>query len=100
MQNILKPDSFIKYSNIKFQNLIRKDDNTFENNIFNKEIINKKKKVINKSIYLHQVDFLNHQDFILNILMELRTFDESNGTDLFKNISYNNLNTFILKNTL
>ena len=34
MQNILKPDSFIKYSNIKFQNLIRKDDNTFENNIF------------------------------------------------------------------
>ena len=34
------------------------------------------------------------------MLFELRDFDEKNGTDLFKNISYNNLNTFILKNNL
>lgn len=98
MQNIIKSESFIKYNKINFLKSIDKDkiENKIEDN--NKETIIKKKKVINKNIDLHQYDFLTHQDFILNILMELRFFDELNGTNLFKNISYSSLNTFILKN--
>jgi len=41
--------------------------------------------------------FLQDQELILDILLELRNFDEKNGTDLFKNINYTNLRKFILK---
>ena len=98
MQNIIKSESFVKYNKINFLKSIDKDkiENKIEDN--NKETIIKKKKVINKNIDLHQYDFLTHQDLILNILMELRNFDELNGTNLFGKISYSSLNTFILKN--
>ena len=98
MNNIIKPDSFIKYNNIIFSNKIYKnkeDDN---------DIIKNKEKTYTKFINISNSkkinnNVLDHQDYILNLLMELRNFDETNGTDLFKNIHYNNLNTFILKNS-
>lgn len=102
MENLLKSNCFIKYKKIIFSNSIDKDKSIeisnkyiLENN--NKEII--KKKIINKNTELNK-EYLNYQDFILNILIELRNFDELNGTNLFKKISYNDLNTFILKNTV
>ena len=95
MQNILKSESFVKYNNIKINHFKNEFYNDFNNrvNLMNKKIVN----VQNKSKY---INFLKHQDYILNMLLELRNFDEKNGTELFKNISYNNLNTFILKNTV
>jgi hypothetical protein len=95
MQNILKSESFVKYNNIKINNFENELYNDFNNrvNFMNKKIVN----VQNKS---KNINFLKHQDYILNMLLELRNFDEKNGTELFKNISYNNLNTFILKNTV
>lgn len=95
MQNILKSESFVKYNNIKINNFKNEFYNEFNNrvNLINKKIVN----VQNKS---KDINFLKHQDYILDMLLELRNFDEKNGTELFKNISYNNLNTFILKNTV
>jgi hypothetical protein len=95
MALLIKPESFVKYNNIKiktsFLNL-EQDEN--KNVLKNKNIY--KTEVIKKSSHN---DFLTHQDYILDILIELRDFDEKNGTGLFNNISYNNLNSFILKNS-
>ena len=38
---------------------------------------------------------LQNQDLILDIILELRIFDEKNGTNLFENINYTNLRKFI-----
>ena len=98
--NIIKSDSFIKHDNILFSNKIykNKDDNKYinkenkENKKYTKFLNVSNSKKINNSI-------LEHQDYILDMLIELRNFDETNGTKFFKNLSYNTLNTFILKNT-
>lgn len=87
MNNLFKPESFVKFEkkslNINFNNTDKLHTDKLCNNL--------KKNYISSTI-------LKHQDYILDILLDLREFDEKNGTNLFKNISYNNLNTFILKN--
>jgi hypothetical protein len=40
---------------------------------------------------------LDKQDILLNMLEDMREFDNKNGTCLFKNIIYNDLKSFILK---
>ena len=98
MNNILKTDSFVEYRKIDFLlgilNFNKKEDKvTYKNLINSKKNIN----ILNNKNY-NNLSVLEHQNFILDIIIELRDFDEKNGTDLFKNISYNNLNAFILKN--
>lgn len=82
-KSILKNDSFVPYKNIKL--------NIKENNNF---IKNGKSKKIYESYY-----GLKYQDCILDILEELREFDNKNGTCLFQNIIYNDLKSFILKSS-
>ena len=96
MQNILKTDSFVKYNKIKL-NYIQKESKDDNIEIKTKHNMKRKINVINE---YKEYDFLSQQDNVLNILMELRNYDNSNGTNLFTNISYNNLNAFILKNSL
>ena len=63
--------------------------------IYNLQNLNNSLNIKNKYI---KESLIDHQDYILDILFELRNYDETNGTNLFNNISYTNLNTFILKN--
>ena len=98
MNNLLKTDSFVNYRKIDFLlgslNSNKKEDKvTYKNSINSKKNIN----ILNNKNY-NNLSVLEHQNFILDIIIELRDFDQKNGTDLFKNISYNNLNAFILKN--
>ena len=98
MNNILKTDSFVKYRKIDFL-LGSLNSNKKEDEVKYKNLINSKKNIniLNNKNY-NNLSVLYHQNFILDIIIELRDFDQKNGTDLFKNISYNNLNAFILKN--
>ena len=105
MNSILKKDSFVKCSKVDILlrpllhnkketvDILTDIDKNFKKN--SKKNIN----ITNNKNY-NNLSILEHQNFILDMLFELRDFDEKNGTDLFKNISYNNLNTFILKNNL
>ena len=99
MQKILKSESFAKYKNIKIKSIMNENNNIENYNIKKIKTNNIDKKIINEKKLINN-NLLNHQDYILDILLELRNFDEKNGTELFKNISYNNLNNFILKNTV
>ena len=92
--SLIKPETFVKYSNIKITNFL-------SNDIKNENlIISKNKKIYNKNENrMNSNKFLTHQDYILDILIELRDYDEKNGTNLFNNIYYNNLNSLILKNS-
>ena len=94
MSNLFKPDSFVKFEKKKFDIKI---NNSKQNEQLDKDYNLKKTKINNIGNNIGNT-ILKHQDYILDILLELRNFDEKNGTDLFKNISYNNLNSFILKN--
>lgn len=87
---IIKKDAFSNFENkILCTNLNRTD---ISNNIITRKTQdNVKIKYIKDNIY-------DHQDLILDILLELRYYDETNGTKLFTNLNYKNLNTFILKN--
>ena len=105
MNNLLKKDSFVKYSKVDI--LLRSlHDNKKETVQMGRDIDINSKKNSKKNINIpnnknyNNLSILEHQNFILDMIMELREFDEKNGTELFKNISYNNLNTFILKNNL
>jgi hypothetical protein len=101
MNSLLKKDSFVKYSKVDI--LLRSlHDNKKETVQMGRYIDKNFKKNINipNNKNYNNLSILEHQNFILDMIMELREFDEKNGTDLFKNISYNNLNTFILKNNL
>jgi hypothetical protein len=101
MNSLLKKDSFVKYSKVDI--LLRTlHDNKKETVQMGRDIHKNSKKNINipNNKNYNNLSILDHQNFILDMIMELREFDEKNGTDLFKNISYNNLNTFILKNNL
>ena len=106
MQNLFKSNYFVSYSNIKIINKINNDNTDIEKNnndkinTINKKIVRSYNPSINIQNELKNKDFLKNQDNILNILLKLRNFDEKNGTELFKNISYNSLNSFILKNTI
>ena len=94
--SLIKPESFVKYNNIKI--------NTFLSNCIKDEKENvlknlKYKKIKLENNKLTNNDFLKNQDYILDILIELRDYDKKNGTELFNNISYNNLKSLILKNS-
>lgn len=80
-KSILKPGSFGKYEKI---NLVIKDTQNVNFTSY--------KKIYEKN------QNTKYQDDILNILEELREFDNKNGTSLFKNIIYNDLKNFILRN--
>uniref|UniRef100_A0A6C0I6R2 Uncharacterized protein n=1 Tax=viral metagenome TaxID=1070528 RepID=A0A6C0I6R2_9ZZZZ len=94
---IIKRDSYSKYEKkILYTTLdilgnMNKQTDTLNNNTIRKVQDPVNIKYIKDSVY-------DHQDLILDILLELRYYDETNGTKLFKNLNYKNLNTFILKN--
>lgn len=95
-KHIIKPESFVKSNKQKLINY-----NMNESNITNNENIKKvyniqsSNNIKNKHI---KESMIEHQEYILDILLELRNYDEINGTELFNNVSYTNLNTFIMKN--
>jgi hypothetical protein len=82
MSTILKKDSFVNFKKINFKFL------------FNENKISVPYSLNNKNIFIINEN-LNKQDFVLNVLEELRDFDNKNGTELFKNILYNDLKKFI-----
>ena len=86
--SIFKADSFVKFKKINF------------NISLYETILNKKNKndLTLKNKKLNGNDNLNKQEFVLNVLEELRNFDNKNGTELFKNILYNDLKKFIYTN--
>jgi hypothetical protein len=100
MNNILKTDSFVKHEKIYISDklIFKENEKGKINESKNKKDKNIQKKIINLPNNNGIISLLDHQNYILNILMELRDFDDKNGSNLFKNISYNNLNNFILKN--
>lgn len=104
MNNILKQDSFVNYKKIDIKIGPLDYEGISEEKTYKTFKILKKNVVKNINILsnnnYNNLSILEHQNFILDILIDLRDFDEKNGTELFKNISYNNLNTFILKNNL
>lgn len=85
MSTILKKDSFVNFKKINFKVL------------FNENKISVPYSLNNKNIFIINEN-LNKQDFVLNVLEELRDFDNKNGTELFKNILYNDLKKFIYAN--
>jgi ATP-dependent Clp protease adapter protein ClpS len=88
--SIFKPDSFVKFKKINFNVLYN------ETKLIKKNEIDLTLK--NKNLFKNKNDDLNKQEFVLNILEELRNFDNKNGTELFKNILYNDLKKFIYTN--
>ena len=82
MSTILKKDSFVNFKKINFKFL------------FNENKISVPYSLNNKNLFIINEN-LNKQDFVLNVLEELRDFDNKNGTELFKNILYNDLKKFI-----
>ena len=87
MSTILKKDSFVNFKKINFKVL------------FNENKISVPYSLNNKNIFIINEN-LNKQDFVLNVLEELRDFDNKNGTELFKNILYNDLKKFIYANKI
>jgi|694.fasta_scaffold43378_3 hypothetical protein len=99
MDSIFKPDSFIK-NNENNKKLVINDTYTnskkiIKNNYKKKLLKNKMLNLIRDRLIVKQ---FKEQEFILDMLMELRGYDEKNGTCIFKNIIYNDLYKFILKN--
>jgi hypothetical protein len=88
--SIFKPDSFVKFKKINFNVLYN------ETKLIKKNEIDLTLK--NKNLFKNKNDNLNKQELILNVLEELRNFDNKNGTELFKNILYNDLKKFIYAN--
>jgi ATP-dependent Clp protease adapter protein ClpS len=91
--SIFKPDSFVKFKKINF-NVLYNETNLTEKNEIDLTLKNKNLFKNNKN----NNDNLNKQEFVLNVLEELRNFDNKNGTELFKNILYNDLKKFIYAN--
>lgn len=100
-KNIFIKDSFIfnnKKKLIILENVNR--EFKYKNEIKNNMNTNYHKKNLNNIKDITLTSSFNSQEFVLDMLLELRDFDEKNGTDLFKNIIYKDLNNFILKNKI
>ena len=89
MNTIFKPESFVNFKKINFNVLFNENKTSTENQIV---LSSKNKKFITIN------ENLDKQEFVLNVLEELRNFDDKNGTELFKNILYNDLKKFIYTN--
>lgn len=89
MNTIFKPESFVNFKKINFKVLFNENKTSTENQV---ESSSKNKKFITIN------ENLIKQEIVLNILEELRYFDNKNGTKLFKNILYNDLKKFIYTN--
>jgi hypothetical protein len=84
--SIFKTDSFVKFKKINFKVLFNEN-----------KILTESTSLKNKNLFILNEN-LNKQDFVLNVLEELRDFDNKNGTELFKNILYNDIKKFIYTN--
>jgi len=108
MNNLFKTNSFVKKESITITPFLEHNDNILKEQSISEEqcdfdlVHSKHKFKLENKIKTPVKDSclnssLQNQEFILGILLELRNFDEINGTDLFKNINYTNLRKFILK---
>lgn len=69
---------------------------THQHKLENVKLTEKIEQMSKKSVKDNHLNLiLQNQDFILDIVLELRIFDEKNGTNLFENINYTNLRKFI-----
>jgi len=84
--SIFKTDSFVNFKKINFKVLFNEN-----------KILTESTSLKNKNLFIINEN-LNKQDFVLNVLEELRDFDNKNGTELFKNILYNDIKKFIYTN--
>ena len=92
----IKTLNFVNLENLEnLENLYmqKSDTETIENDVD----VNLQKLNLNiQKSKIHTDDVLK-QEFILEILEELREFDNKNYTNLFKNVNYTNLYNFLIK---
>ncbi len=89
--SIMKCNSFVPFSNIKLHCNLTSEYDILNDKITNKQCNSKEFKHLNDNF------FLEKQDTVLNIIEDLREFDTSNGTNIFKNILYLNLYDLLYK---
>lgn len=89
--SIVNCNSFVPFRNIKLHYNLTSEPNILNDKVTNKQYNSKEFKHLDDNV------FLEKQDMVLNIIEDLREFDNANGTNIFKNILYLNLYDLLYK---